>query len=203
MIHIRACWQALRDGCRTVSAAEELRARNSGARIETGVVVLGDARNVRLGAGTLLEAGVVLDLRQGGAIALGENSVVRRGAILSPWGGEIRLGNSCLVNHYAILYGHGGLIGGDHVMFAAHSVAIPANHGLEANGTPMYLQPLTRKGIAIGSDVWIGAGATLLDGIRIGTGAVIAAGAVVHQDVAAGAIAGGVPAKEIRRRFQA
>ena len=201
MIRFRDCFRAFREFCRAASALEKLRAQNRGARIEPGVILLGDGGNVRLGAGTTIESGAVLDLRNGGAIVLGEKAVVRRGAILSPWGGEIRMGNSCLVNHYTILYGHGGFTAGDHVMFAAQCVAIPANHGLEASGTPMYLQPLTRKGIALGNDVWIGAGATLLDGIRIGNGAVIAAGAVVHQDVADGAIAGGVPAKEIRRRF--
>ena len=108
---------------------------------------------------------------------------------------------SRVVNHYSILYGHGGFSAGDHVMFAAHCVAIPANHGIEPSGPPMYQQPLTRKGIRLGNDIWIGAGATLLDGIQVGNGAVIAAGAVVNQDVADGVIAGGVPAKELRRRF--
>jgi hypothetical protein len=103
-------WQALRDGFRTVSAAEELRARNSGARIETGVVVLGDARNVRLGAGTCSRR-----RRSRPAPSAGPSRWARiRGAPrrdLVAVGREIRLGNSCLVNNYAILYGHGGLIG--------------------------------------------------------------------------------------------
>lgn len=55
--------------------------------------------------------------------------------------------------------------------------------------------------IVIGHDVWIGMGATLLTGITIGHGAVIAAGAVVTKDVPPYAIMGGVPAKLIRYRF--
>lgn len=55
--------------------------------------------------------------------------------------------------------------------------------------------------VVIGNDVWIGFGATILAGVNIGDGAVIAAGAVVTKDVEPYAIVGGVPAKLIRYRF--
>lgn len=57
----------------------------------------------------------------------------------------------------------------------------------------MNLQPNVAKPIRIGNDVWIGAHAVGLSGVTIGDGAVVAAGAVVHQDVAPYTIAGGVP----------
>lgn len=53
----------------------------------------------------------------------------------------------------------------------------------------------------IGNDVWIGEGVSIINGVKIGDGAVIAAGAVVVKDVAPYSIVGGVPAKEIRKRF--
>ena len=55
--------------------------------------------------------------------------------------------------------------------------------------------------IEIGSDVWIGANAVILDGVKIGDGAIIAAGAVVNKDVSPYAIVGGVPARVIKYRF--
>lgn len=58
-----------------------------------------------------------------------------------------------------------------------------------------------RYSVVIGDDVWIGAGAAILGGVRIETGAVIAAGAVVTHDVPPYAIVGGVPAKAIGKRF--
>ncbi len=55
--------------------------------------------------------------------------------------------------------------------------------------------------IIIGNDVWIGSGVTILAGVTVGDGAVIAAGAVVTKDVEPYTVVGGVPAKEIKKRF--
>lgn len=59
----------------------------------------------------------------------------------------------------------------------------------------------TKGDIVVEDDVWIGYGATILSGVHIGQGAVVAAGAVVSKDVPPYAIVGGVPAKVIRYRF--
>ncbi len=64
-----------------------------------------------------------------------------------------------------------------------------------------YANPKEKYAVTIGNDVWIGYGATLIAGIEIGDGAVIAAGAVVTKDVEPYSIVGGVPAKVIRKRF--
>lgn len=53
----------------------------------------------------------------------------------------------------------------------------------------------------IGNDVWIGAGVTVINGVKIGDGAIVAAGAVVTEDVKPYEIVGGIPAKHIRFRF--
>ncbi|QQX88682.1 CatB-related O-acetyltransferase [Cupriavidus necator] len=60
---------------------------------------------------------------------------------------------------------------------------------------------LESESVEIGSDVWIGARSIILDGVKIGDGAIVAAGSVVTENVDPYAIVGGVPAKLIRRRF--
>lgn len=64
-----------------------------------------------------------------------------------------------------------------------------------------YADKENKKFVCIGNDVWIGAEATILAGVTIGDGAIIAAKAMVTRDVAPYEIVGGVPAKHIRWRF--
>lgn len=62
-------------------------------------------------------------------------------------------------------------------------------------------EAITKGHIIIDDDVWIGFGATILSGVHIGQGAVVAAGAVVTKDIPPYAIVGGIPAKIIKYRF--
>ncbi|MFN9782517.1 MAG: acyltransferase, partial [Sphingobacteriales bacterium] len=64
---------------------------------------------------------------------------------------------------------------------------------------PAQRKSLDLKSILIKRNAWIGASATILPGVTVGEDAIVAAGAVVHKDVEAGTIVGGVPAKLIRR----
>jgi len=64
-----------------------------------------------------------------------------------------------------------------------------------------YVDERSMYRVVVGNDVWIGARATILEGVTIGDGAIIAAGAVVNKDVEPYAIYGGVPAKKIGNRF--
>lgn len=59
------------------------------------------------------------------------------------------------------------------------------------------------KRVTIGHDTWLGHGSTILPGVTVGNGAVVGAGAVVSRDVAPYTIVGGVPARPIRKRFEA
>lgn len=67
--------------------------------------------------------------------------------------------------------------------------------------TPEVAEAASKGDIVVGDDAWIGYGATILSGVHIGQGAVVAAGAVVTHDVPPYALVGGVPAKVIRFRF--
>ena len=69
------------------------------------------------------------------------------------------------------------------------------------NGAGIAGSPASRGDVVIGSDCWIGAGASILSGVQIGHGAVVGAHAVVRSDVAPYAIVSGNPAKEVRKRF--
>jgi len=92
---------------------------------------------------------------------------------------------------------------GNYVMFAPRVAVVGADHIFNKSGRPIIFSgrpemPLT----IIEDDAWVGYGSILMAGIRIGRGAIVAAGAVVTKDVPAYEIHGGVPAKKIGIRFQ-
>jgi acetyltransferase-like isoleucine patch superfamily enzyme len=81
-----------------------------------------------------------------------------------------------------------------------NSVFHSYDHGV-APGIPYIKQPLETKGpIVVGDHAWVGAGVIVLSGVRIGKGAVVAAGSVVTHDVPDNAIVAGVPARLVKMR---
>jgi acetyltransferase-like isoleucine patch superfamily enzyme len=136
----------------------------------------------------------------GGRVRVSEGVTISDGVIIAPYGGSIEIGARAYIGPYCVLYGHGGLAIGQNTMIGAHTIVIPANHGIAQLDVPMGAQPLTMKGITIGENVWIGAGCKILDGVHIGNGTVIGAGSVVTKNIDAYLIALGVPAKVIGGR---
>lgn len=117
-----------------------------------------------------------------------------------PYGGNITIGNDFSLNPYSVLYGQGNLTIGNDVRIAAGCVIIPSNHIFADPRKPIRLQKISKLGIRIEDDVWIGANVTVLDGAHISRGCVIAAGAVVRGKTIPNGIYAGVPAKLIKIR---
>ncbi|NDC62988.1 MAG: acyltransferase [Planctomycetia bacterium] len=92
---------------------------------------------------------------------------------------------------------------GDSVLIASRVCFVGRNdHRYDIVGTTIWDGPRGAvEGIRVGGDVWIGHGAIVLDGVSIGRGAVVAAGAVVVKDVPPYTIVGGVPARPLSMRF--
>ena len=111
--------------------------------------------------------------------------------------GDVEAGPDSTINPFAVVRGEIRLGAG--VRIGAHSSLLAFNHGFAAD-RPVFRQPVTSKGIVVGDDVWIGSNVTVLDGVRIGSHAVIGAGAVVTKDVPEWAIAAGNPARVLRDR---
>ena len=137
-----------------------------------------------------------------GSVSLAHGVTISDGAILATYGGTIAIEANSYIGPYCILYGHGGLAIGANTMIGAHTVIVPFNHGISRADMPMAEQPLTKKGIRIGPDVWIGAGCKILDGVQIGEGVVIGAGSVVTKSIPIYSIAFGVPATVTRSRLK-
>ena len=91
---------------------------------------------------------------------------------------------------------------GDNCLFAAHGYLVAGgNHDMSRTDIPIIQQPsVSRGGITIEPNVWLGARVTVLDGVTIGRDSVVGAGAVVTHDIPPFAVAAGVPARVIRDR---
>lgn len=138
----------------------------------------------------------------GGRLIIGDYVEVMPFAVVSPQkNGEISIGSNSTIQYGARLYGRGGLRIGKGVRIAANTVIVAQNHRFETIDVPIWKQGAICKGIVIEDNVWIGANATVLDGVHIGSGAVVGAGAVVSRDVKANIVVVGIPAKEIRKRI--
>jgi acetyltransferase-like isoleucine patch superfamily enzyme len=158
-------------------------------------------RKIQIGSNTTIYRFCKLVTNNGGNIKIGTDTEILYGVCMMTYGGKIVIGDRCSINPYTIIYGPGGgtVIGND-VLIAGHCMIIPAVHVFSDISIPINRQGYSSKGIIIEDNVWIGTGCSILDGIKIGSGAIIAAGSVVNRDVPANAIVGGVPAKLIKMR---
>lgn len=110
------------------------------------------------------------------------------------YGKHTRIGKNVFINFDCTFLDLGGIILEDNVLIAPKVSLLSEGHPLD----PENRHALVPKPIHIKKNAWIGAGATILQGVTIGENAVVAAGAVVSKDVPDNTIAGGIPAKIIR-----
>lgn len=120
--------------------------------------------------------------------------------IISENGGIITIGNNFFANYNCFIYAESKSISiGNDCLLGPDVLIINSNHGI-LNGQLIRDQPSISDDITIGNDVWIGAKSTILAGVNIGDGAVIAASSVVTKDVQPNSIYGGIPARFMKER---
>jgi acetyltransferase-like isoleucine patch superfamily enzyme len=111
---------------------------------------------------------------------------------------NVSIGNNCGLNAFLHIWGQGGVVIGNNVMIASHVSITSLTHDyLEQD---MRHSNIIKKEVIIEDNVWIGSGAIILPGIRIGRGAVIGAGSVVTKDVLQNTIVVGNPSRVLKTR---
>ena len=109
-------------------------------------------------------------------------------------GKNIHIGKNVFINMGCKFQDQGGIFIGDGALIGHNVVLATLNHAI----SPGDRATMIPAPIHIGRHVWIGANATVLPGVTIGEGAIVAAGAVVTKDVPKNTMVGGVPARVIR-----
>ena len=124
----------------------------------------------------------ILRFRFGVTIKIVNQSGIGDNCIIAARNTSVTLGDSVLVGAYSYIMGGG-------------------SHSFDRTDIPIAAQPLlTAKGVVIEDDVWLGGGVKVLEGVTIGRGSVIGAGAVVTKNIPEFSIAVGIPANVIRKR---
>ncbi len=136
--------------------------------------------DVELGDRVLLHGNIHLQTSNGARVVIGHDTRIHLNCYLIASLADIRIGENTGISNECAFYSFD------------HGTALDTHYREQPNRT--------RGPIVIGDNVWIGHGVTVLSGVTIGDGAVVAARALVIDDVPANAIVGGVPAKVLRMR---
>jgi len=114
--------------------------------------------------------------------------------------GEVEIGRKTVMGQECTISAYQRVRIGEQCVIADRAMFIDFDHGVVEVERPIRLQGIYKRDVEVGSNVWIGYGACILRGVRVGDNAVVGTNSVVTKDVPANAVVGGVPARVLRMR---
>jgi acetyltransferase-like isoleucine patch superfamily enzyme len=169
-------------------------------------VVVTNARHLQLASGVTIGDYCRLDCLGLEGIALGRGSTLRRGvhvevtSVLRNLGVGFTIGERAGVSEGCYIGAKGGVAIGPDTIIGPGCRLIAENHNFASLDETIRSQGVTRLGITVGQDCWLGVDVTVLDGVTIDDGCVVGAGSVVTRSIPALSVAYGVPARVVRKR---
>jgi Acetyltransferase (isoleucine patch superfamily) len=150
----------------------------------------------------LLFLGPHLELQIGrrGTIRFGRFVWIGDGTKIRCHEGVVEIGDKTVIGQECTISAYQRVRIGEQCVIADRAMFIDFDHGVAEVERPIRVQGIYKRDTVVGSNVWIGYGACVLRGVRVGDNSVIGTNAVVTKDVPANAVVGGVPAKVIRMR---
>jgi acetyltransferase-like isoleucine patch superfamily enzyme len=149
---------------------------------------------VFLGRRLELEIGKKGRLRFGHFVWIGDGSKIRCHEGVVEIGAKTVMGQECTISAYQRVRI------GEQCVIADRAMFIDFDHGVVEVERPIRVQGIYKRDVEVGSNVWIGYGACVLRGVRVGDNSIVGTNAVVTKDVPANAVVAGVPARVIRMR---
>lgn len=166
-------------------------------------VTVRGASRIELGDDVFIDDHCVLDARgEHASIRIEDGVLVSRNTVIRAREGDLRIGAGSDIGCNCVLGTDSRLDVGRDVLMAAYGYLVAGgNHNTEDPEVPIIRQGVeSRGGIVVGDGAWLGARVTVLDGNRVGEGAIVGAHALVTRDIPARAVAQGVPARVVRER---
>lgn len=155
-------------------------------------------KNLILGNNVMINALSKNGIKLGENVTIAQNSTLICTGVISDKGTGITIGNNTGINVNAYLGGQGGITIGDDVIIGPYVKIFSENHNFEGKDALFRKQGVSRKGVIIGNDCWIGSNVTILDGVELKDRTVVAAGSVVTKSFGSDVVLGGIPAKVIK-----
>jgi len=114
--------------------------------------------------------------------------------------GEVAIGDKTVLGQECTISAYQHVRIGEQCVIADRAMFIDFDHGMVEVERPIRVQGIYKRDVDVGSNVWIGYGACILRGVKVGDNSVIGTNSVVTSDVPANAVVGGIPARVIRMR---
>jgi acetyltransferase-like isoleucine patch superfamily enzyme len=168
-------------------------------------VVLRHPHKIRIADNVVIDDNCLLDAKGEGnrGISIGSGVFIGRNSILSCKNGDIDLADGANIGFNCEVFSASRVAIGRDTLLAAYCYVIGGDHDFSDPAAAVLMQGRKSDGVAIGAGAWLGAGAKILDGVTIGDRAIVGAGAVVREAVPEGAIAVGIPARIVGQRDDA
>ncbi len=141
-----------------------------------------------------------LQIGKRGTIRFGRFVWVGDGTKIRCHEGEVVIGRKTVIGQECTISAYKHVRIGEQCVIADRAMFIDFDHGVVEVERPIRQQGIYKRPVDVGSNVWIGYGATFLRGVRVGDNSVIGTYAVVTKDVPANAVVAGVPARVLRMR---
>jgi acetyltransferase-like isoleucine patch superfamily enzyme len=141
-----------------------------------------------------------LQISRRGEICFGRFVWVGDGTKIRCHEGEVEIGAKTVLGQECTISAYRHVRIGEQCVIADRAMFIDFDHGVVDVEVPIRKQGIYMRDVDVGSNVWVGYGACVLRGVRVGDNAVIGTNSVVTRDVPANAVVGGVPARVLRMR---
>lgn len=152
---------------------------------------------VKIGKNVYIGDHVSLIVESGACLEIADHSFIGENCYIKCFGGQIEIGRDVSINSKSYINGCGGVAIGDNTRIGTQSIIIASNHKF---GEPDLLvkDAITKQGVSLGENIWLGARVTVLDGVIIPNNSVIGACSLVSKPLEESGVYVGTPVKKIK-----
>ena len=152
---------------------------------------------VHIGKNVYIGDQVSLIVEPGATLSIADNSFIGESCCIKCFGGNISIGQDVSINSKSFINGCGGVSIGDNTRIGTQSIIIASNHKFD-DPDILVKDQITKQGVSLGENIWLGARVTVLDGVEIPDNSVIGACSLVSKTLAEPGIYVGIPARKIK-----